>query len=625
MDTQKRNKLIVLGLAGVVAAWSLRSRVDGIVMKPIRDLEAKVRNAEKEGLELQDKMQELRLARGRLREWQDASLPEDPNDASRLYREWLLSLTRQCGFSGQEFDVTVGAKAPRNEFNEISVEVRKAETDIAGLTRFLYLFQQASLLQRVSSMTIDSQGTQGKTRLEVTLTAQALWVPGNDDMSNRLELFPRTTLAEKVDATATTLKVSGGDLTVTEPFEPFLVRVERELVRVDAAGPDVWTVTRGLHGTKAAELAAGSVVELFPVVWDRREVALEKYSAFAEPSPFSVATAPKSWNPRLAGVSSQTVKPGEAVSFTARAESFDPEKGEPQFALENAVDGMTIDPKTGQFSWTPSAELAAGEYTATVILTQPGNDQVRLTAPLSITVKMPNAAPQLTLPETGIVVIGREFKLQATATDDGPKEKLKFSFANKAPEGLTIDASSGELKWTPATSFTPGEYEVTVQVTDAGDGPQSASSRLTLNVQDDSASLTVLTAAIGKDGVMYAWFRNKGTNKTDKLKEGDKLVYSEISGELLEISSRSIKMRDVEGVWKLALGDTIRERKLIEPATPVAPGAASPKQDPGSYDADPPAAQPAPTADAPTTPPTEPAGEPTPQVTPPLEPQPPRG
>ena len=43
-------------------------------------------------------------------------------------------------------------------------------------------------------------------------------------------------------------------------------------------------------------------------------------------------------------------------------------------------------------------------------------------------------------------------------------------------------------------------------------------------------------------------------------------VAAEIDAEVTEIDKRHVLLKDDEGVWKLNLGDNLRERVLIEPA-----------------------------------------------------------
>ena len=128
---------------------------------------------------------------------------------------------------------------------------------------------------------------------------------------------------------------------------------------------------------------------------------------------------------------------------------------------------------------------------------QTNNEELRVEKTFTITVKLPNEAPMLTLPEEAVVILGREFSLEATADDDG--DELKFSFENEVPEGLAIDQASGEITWTPANTLKPGEYEVTVKVTDPGE--LSATDSLSLKVEDDHASLTKFTGSVALNAV----------------------------------------------------------------------------------------------------------------------------
>ena len=567
MDEKKRTKILAAGLVAAIAVYSLRSTLDGFLMKPIRDLQRNLNmaNAENESLKLQEI--KFKVARKNLDDWKYISLPQNQDDAQRLYREWVHELTRQCGFSGPGFEVTPGARSQQKEFGTVGVEVKKAETDLQGLTRFLFLFDQADMLHRISAMKIDSPGAQGNPRLLVSFTAEGMSVIGGDD---KTELQPRTTITSGISESAAEISVVPNEsIIIEDPFRPFLVRVERELLRVEAVDGSAWKVQRGFSGTKAAAHPEKATVELLPVAWDRQEKTLEQYADFVKGSVFVIPSPPKTWNPRLAGVSDKTIKPGEEVKFTVRAESFNPELGEPQFSLAEPVEGMSINPATGEFAWKPAETMGAGEYATTVMLTQSGNPELKLNSKVKFTIKSDNQPPVLTLAESAIVVIGREFAAIATATDDGPPESLKYSLGAGTPEGLSIDAVTGQLKWTPSRTFTPGKYDVEVKVTDSGEEPKSASGKIALDVEDDNAALTLLSAALSKDGVWYAWFRNKGTGKTEQLKVTEKLTVSEISVEIVGVTHRFVTLKDQDGIWKLQLGQTLRERKLIEPAAKV--------------------------------------------------------
>ena len=183
---------------------------------------------------------------------------------------------------------------------------------------------------------------------------------------------------------------------------------------------------------------------------------MKHYTALVNASPFVIPAPPKKYSPRISGVSDKTIKPGEEVRFTAKADGIDPELGDAVFALHNATEGMTIDRSSGEFHWAPGADLATGEYTAMVTMTQEKAADVKLESSLKVTIKRPNTEPRITLPENAIVVLGREFVTTAAASDDNPSDTLTFALGGGTPEGLTVDPKIVEIKWTPPRTFTPG-------------------------------------------------------------------------------------------------------------------------------------------------------------------------
>lgn len=568
MNDNQRKKVLLGGLAIVIAVYFGRSMVQSIVMGPVNDMRIQLGKAEQanERLEKSDRL--LKIAQRNLKDWRYYSLPPDADDAQRVYREWLFDLAKQCGFAGPGFEVIPGARSVQKEFTTVSVEVKKAETDLQGLTRFMYLFDNAQLMQRISNLKVDSPGAQGNPRLSVSFTAEGMSVAGTQVHA---DLLPRTKLAAAVTETATEIKAIPNDnFIVPDPFEPFEVRIEKELLKVTELTQSGWKVQRGFEGTKAAAHPEAAYVEYFPEMWDRKEKLMDHYASFLASSPFVIPSPPKAFNPRLGGVSDKTVKPGEPVKFTARAENFNPELGEPQFALSDAVEGMTIDPKSGEFTWTPASDLGSGSYAATVLLTQAGNPDVKLNSKVTFTIRSDNKAPVLNLPKSVVVVLEQPFKMKLDATDDG-KGELKFSLGAGSPAGLAVDAKTGEINWTPPRSLAPDKYRVEIKVTDSGDSPKTSTGTIEFDVQEDYASLTLMTGALTKNGVWCAWFRNKATGKTEELKAGEKLKVSEIDAELVSISNQYVTLKDAQGVWKLGIGKGLRERKLIEPATPAAP------------------------------------------------------
>ena len=566
MDDTRRTKILGAALLGVLLIYFGRSAVDGWLFGPVRTLERGLSTSQGQAEVLADRLLELRMAENKLAEWTDHSLPSNIDDAQRLYREWLVEICRYAGFSGPGFEVTPSSRSDQKEYNVVSVEIRKAETDLEGLSRFLYVFDQAALMHRVSSLNIDSSGARGNSRLTVNLTAEGLSVEGTE---NRAEIFPRGWVSEDFKADADELKVSLPEsfpiAADSDEFEPFLIRIGLEFFRVTAVKDGMLTVDRAQMNSEASEHPSGSIAELFPVMWERRNTTLEDYKSILANSPFVIPSPPKTFTPRLSGLSDRKIQPGDDVKLTARAEETDSALGKATFELVRGAAGASIDPETGVLVWETADTTAPGEYEFQVRFFQENAKDVFITDEFSIDVEVPNEPPAISLDKSAVVILGQEFQLQARGTDDGGAEKLKFSLGGGAPEGLQVDSASGLISWTPPRTFAPGDYQVTVNVTDGGSKPKSASAQLTLLVQDDFSRLTLLAATVSRDGKWFAWLRNKGTGRTEKLAQGSEFQVSAVSGRIEKIDARQMVFQNELGTWALQLGRTLDLSKLIRP------------------------------------------------------------
>ena len=557
MDEKKRTKILAATLAGVLCFMFLRP--DQRLMKPINDARTDLQTAEASLEKAEANNDQLLYARERIQRGREASLPPQTADAQRVYQRWVTNLADQCRFT--PLSVAPGnTDLRRGKFLTVDVIV-EAETDLDGLSRFLYLFERAELMHRVSSLEIESSSTSGNPRMEIKLTAQGLSVL---DSADHNDVFPLTSLAEDFTDDATELNIADPNGFPKEA--PFVAQVGREMVQVTAVNGTTWTVERGLEETTAVAHKADEYVQLFPIAFERRETRFDDYAGFVNSSPFTKPEQPRTRSPRLISISDKTIAPGDVVKMTAKAEDLDADIGVAVFTLENGVEGMSIDAATGEFQWAPSADLEPESYDATVVLTQKNNDELRLEKKISITIKLPNEAPKISVPEKAIVVLGRDFNLPVSAEDDGPKEALKYSLDGEVPEGLSVDTASATLKWTPAKTFTPGEYTVTVKVADGGDPAKSDSGKIILSVRDDSAILTRFTGSVSLDGEPLAFFRDLSANRNPQLKVGDRITAAEIDAEVTEVARRHVLLADADGVWRLKLGENLRQRELIEPA-----------------------------------------------------------
>ena len=146
--------------------------------------------------------------------------------------------------------------------------------------------------------------------------------------------------------------------------------------------------------------------------------------------------------------------------------------------------GAGIDPASGLFTWTPSEVQGPGVYPLTV-RAEDDLDPARFdTEAFTVTVQDVNAPPVLVAIGDRVIAEGSELSFTAAASDpDLPANGLVFSLAG-APAGAAIDPASGLFTWTPNELQGPGDYGVTVWVTDDGSPSLFDTEAITVTVQE---------------------------------------------------------------------------------------------------------------------------------------------
>ena len=161
----------------------------------------------------------------------------------------------------------------------------------------------------------------------------------------------------------------------------------------------------------------------------------------------------------------------EMVEYTFDADASDPDlpANTLTYSLIGGPAGATIDPATGEFSWTPSEAQGPGVYTFTVRVTDDGDPVLFDEQEVELTVQEVNRAPVLDAIADATIDEMVEYTFDADASDpDIPANTLTYSLIG-GPAGATIDSATGEFSWTPGEAQGPGVYTFTVRVTDDGD------------------------------------------------------------------------------------------------------------------------------------------------------------
>lgn len=207
--------------------------------------------------------------------------------------------------------------------------------------------------------------------------------------------------------------------------------------------------------TFVAEVAGTYVAQL--IVKDGREDSV--------PDTVTITAQPVNHAPVITQINChpiQVAMVGQPVR--CQVEASDPDGDPLSCSLPAAPSGMTIDRTTCLITWAPSA-TQVGTHTVTVRVQDPGLlfDGETFT----ITVLQPNQPPQITSAPVTTATAGRPYSYDVDATDPDPGDLLTYALST-APPGMTIDATTGVIQWTPVVNQV-GVHTVTVQVKDRGD------------------------------------------------------------------------------------------------------------------------------------------------------------
>ena len=191
----------------------------------------------------------------------------------------------------------------------------------------------------------------------------------------------------------------------------------------------------------------------------------------------------------------------EDQKYRYTIEATDPDVGDKlTFSLDEAPDGMSIDPVTGVIEWTPTNDHV-GENDVTVRV----NDRNGLSDTLTfkVTVANINDPPEITSVAVTNATENQKYEYDVEATDPDSGDELEFSL-NRKPDGMTIEATMGAIQWTP-TNDDVGQHPVIVEVKDEDGLSDSQSFEVTVTNVNDSPEIisTAITTATENEEYNY--------------------------------------------------------------------------------------------------------------------------
>ena len=227
-------------------------------------------------------------------------------------------------------------------------------------------------------------------------------------------------------------------------------------------------------------------------------------------------------------IGNQSIDELATLSFTATATDSDLPADTLTFSLDGASIGlgMTIDPNTGVFSWTPTESQGGLTPSVTITVTDSGTGNLIDAETITVTVNDLNTAPVLGAIGDQSVNEGATLSFTATATDsDLPADTLTFSLDGASIGlGMSIDPNTGVFSWTPTESQGGLTPSVTITVTDSGTGNLIDSETITVTVND--LNTAPVLGAIGDQSVNEGATLSFTATATDSDLPADTLTFS---------------------------------------------------------------------------------------------------
>jgi hypothetical protein len=182
---------------------------------------------------------------------------------------------------------------------------------------------------------------------------------------------------------------------------------------------------------------------------------------------FEVTVVEVNRPPFINPVAATSVAEGTAWTQALVASDPDLPPNRLTFRLINGPSGASVDSQTGVLSWVPS-EMDGGSTVGLVVeAVDDGQPPLAYQATVQLAVTELNNNPTLADLADVAVPEGVAWSITVRATDsDLPQQALNYQLKS-GPAGMTLNATTGELRWTPSESQGPEEYRVTVSVTDA--------------------------------------------------------------------------------------------------------------------------------------------------------------
>tara|TARA_R110002110_G_scaffold43803_1_gene135614 strand:- start:9555 stop:18386 length:8832 start_codon:yes stop_codon:yes gene_type:complete len=216
-------------------------------------------------------------------------------------------------------------------------------------------------------------------------------------------------------------------------------------------------------------------------------------------------------------------------AFEMNLFAADPDAGATQaWELVSGPAALSVEPG-GVLTWTPAiGDIGSNEVTVRVTDDTGRTDEASFAIAVftDAVVESSNAPPQLTVPPDQSLPVGTPLSAQASATDPDVGDTLTFRLVN-GPSGMSIDADTGALSWTPQADQAR-TADVVVAVSDAAGAEDFGSFTVTATPLN-TAPTAVNDIYIARKGETLVIPAAEGVLQNDRDPQDDPLTATRLS------------------------------------------------------------------------------------------------
>ena len=247
-------------------------------------------------------------------------------------------------------------------------------------------------------------------------------------------------------------------------------------------------------------------------------------------SSFVITVSERNDAPVIIPIANKVVTEHNLLSVAVVAS--DPELGQLTYALlGNVPSGATINSATGVFQWTPNETHGGQSFVFNIQATDSATPSLASTTSLTVIVNELNAAPVIQPVSNRTMTVGETLQLPLVATDaDLPVNAITFSFAEAPPTGVTLNANTGALAWTPTASQV-GTHTLVILATD--NGLPALSDSVEIQIQVVAANRAPTDVSLSNNQVFenVATGATVGSFSTIDPDAGNTFAYTLVTGE----------------------------------------------------------------------------------------------